>query len=185
LAFVVNLVVVVAASIDSFDARDFAQRIASLLEGVQPEDITIDVVAGSVRIEARIPTPTSDAAERVVYALQPLAESSMYASDALYMNVTSVQQPETSRLEPPLPPPSTPPPTPPSSPSTRSQQTQVASQPSSDVLGIAFKASIVAMLAILTCIVARLLFVLRLRRKGQNIPVVPAFVTGVPVSVNI
>lgn len=214
-AFVVNLVVVVAASIDSFD---FAQRIASLLEGVLPEDITINVVAGSVRIEACIPAPTSDAAERVVYALQPLAESSMYASDALYMNVTSVQQPETSRLEPPLPPlppampslppspgpplstpppsppsplpsmptplplppPPTPPPIPPSSPSTPSQQTQVASQPSSDDFGIAFKATVVALLGIiLTCIVAGLLFVLRHKRQPiAPIQVVPAYVTS-------
>merc|ERR1719506_461427 len=70
--FVVSQVVVIAASVDSFDARDFAQRIASLLDGVLPEDITLDVVAGSVRIEAHIRTPTSDAADRVVYALQPL-----------------------------------------------------------------------------------------------------------------
>ena len=134
--------------------------------------------------EARIPTPTSDAAERVVYALQPLAGSSMYASDALYMNVTSVQQPEISRLEPPLPPPPTPPPTPPSSPPTPSQQTQVASQPSSDVLGIAFKATIVALLVILTCIGAWVLFVLC--RKGQTRPVVPCegqpVVQGLPVN---
>ena len=90
-AHFITLVATIDATIDTFNQTAYAHNLASLAEGVAPEDIELRVTAGSLVVEAIIKTTTKSIAEAVQATLASTSLANLTA--ALGVPVQGIQPP--------------------------------------------------------------------------------------------
>jgi hypothetical protein len=82
--------VVVAGTIDSFDHAAYKTSLAAQLDGISPADITLEVSAASVRVEATISAPSAPVGTAALSTLTGLAATPSMLSAALGVAVEEV-----------------------------------------------------------------------------------------------
>ena len=113
---VLVFVVVAAGDVASFNATDYAHRLAAMLDDVAPGQIAVSVAPASVEVTASI-TPMSVGAEGATFAmLQAVSESTPAELSAAFgVSVEYAFPPHRAFLQALAPPPESPPPDAPSS----------------------------------------------------------------------
>ena len=91
----ITLALTLTTTLEEFDASAqtaFKANLAAQLDGVSPEDITLQVTAGSVRVVATIGVPSEAVGNAAVGTLQSLAASPEALSAALDVTIESIDK---------------------------------------------------------------------------------------------
>ena len=89
-AATIHLALLIDTTLEGFDAAAFKASLAAQLDGISPQDITLQVTAASVRVVATIAAPSVAVGNVIISTLQSLAASPATLTAALGIPVEEV-----------------------------------------------------------------------------------------------
>ena len=90
---------VLSGTIGTFDKDGFKSSFAAALEGVEPEDVSVEVAAASVRVDATIISSSNELADQTMATLTAFTPETLTAALNGFAQVETVETPVVTKYE--------------------------------------------------------------------------------------